>query len=152
MIHQKEFAYQPHESECERASNGYLMSLVALIVGLPLPIVNLIATGIFWMGNKKASYFVRFHCTQAMLAQFGLFFTNSFGFWWTFGVVFGDDSLNSQYIAYIILLFILNISEFIFTIYSAIQVRKGIHLEWWIYGPLSHLLVDEQKNSNPLNN
>lgn len=146
MIHKKEFEYKPDDAESERASNGYLMSVVALIVGLPLPIVNLIATGIFWMGNRKASYFVRYHCTQAMLAQFGLFFANSFGVAWTLSIVFDTDPLTSKYIAYIILLLTLNLSEFIFTIYSAIQVRKGIHVEWWIYGALSHLLVDKNKN------
>ena len=38
------FAYQPNEYENERASNIYLMSLVVVIVGLPLPIINFIAT------------------------------------------------------------------------------------------------------------
>jgi len=41
------------EDEREYASNSYLMSLFALFVGLPLPIFNLIATIIFYLGNRK---------------------------------------------------------------------------------------------------
>ena len=40
MIQETIFAYKPSEHEREKASNGYLMSLVALIAGLPLPIIR----------------------------------------------------------------------------------------------------------------
>ena len=40
MISNSTFYYRPNESELERASNSYLMSLVAVIGGLPLPIKN----------------------------------------------------------------------------------------------------------------
>ncbi|MDP1993761.1 MAG: hypothetical protein Q8K40_00805, partial [Ignavibacteria bacterium] len=63
MISIKPFTYKPDEYEAEKASNSYLMSMVALIAGLPLPIINLIATVIFYVGNRKGSYFVRWHCT-----------------------------------------------------------------------------------------
>ena len=44
MITKTKFNYEPLEHEFEKASNSYLMSLMAIIVGLPLPIINLIAT------------------------------------------------------------------------------------------------------------
>ena len=69
MIQKKTFLYQPNESETEIASNSYLMSLIAIIVGLPLPIVNLIATFIFYLSNRKSTYFVRWHCTQAQIGR-----------------------------------------------------------------------------------
>jgi len=47
MITYSTFSYKPFESELERASNSYLMSLVALIGGLPMPIFNLLATLFF---------------------------------------------------------------------------------------------------------
>ena len=46
-------------------------------------IINLLATLIFYLGNRKGTYFVRWHCTQALLSQLSLLFMNSFGFWWT---------------------------------------------------------------------
>ncbi|WP_186757256.1 DUF4870 domain-containing protein [Echinicola salinicaeni] len=137
MIQIQTFDYKPGEHEAEKASNSYLMSLIALIAGLPLPIINLLATLIFFLGNRKGTYFVRWHCTQALLSQFSLFFMNTAGFWWTIAILFKDSTVNNIYIAYIFTLVIFNLTEFIATIYSAIQVRKGVHLHWWFYGGLT---------------
>jgi uncharacterized membrane protein len=132
----KKFSYEPGEHETETASSSYLMSLIAIIVGLPLPIVTLI----FYLSNRKSTYFVRWHCTQALLSQFSMLFINSFGFWWTIDIIFTDESISSNYIAYIIAALLFNITEFIATIYTAIQTRKGIHVEWWFYGTLTNLI------------
>ena len=35
---------------------------------------------------------------------------------------------------------IFNVVEFIATIYTAIATRKGIHVEWWLYGNLTNLI------------
>jgi uncharacterized membrane protein len=139
MMSKKPFAYQPHEAEAEVASNSYLMSLVAVLAGLPLPIINLLATLIFFLGNRRSGYFVRWHCTQALLSQFSLLLINSIGFWWTFNVLFGDQLLTNNYIAYLIALVLFNLVEFIATIHTAIQTRKGRHVEWFFYGQLTHL-------------
>ncbi len=134
------FSYRPGDHEAEKASNSYLMSLIALIAGMPLPIINLIATFIFYMGNRKGTYFVRWHCTQALLSQCSLLLVNSYGFWWTVSIVFGPESISNRYIAYIITILLFNIVEFIATIYTAIQTRKGYHIEWWLYGNLTNLI------------
>lgn len=140
MINITKFSYEPGEHEAEKASNSYLMSLIALIAGLPLPIINLIATLIFYLGNRKGTYFVRWHCTQALLSQLSMFFINSFGFWWTVSILFSDETITNKYIAYIIASLIFNLFEFIATIYTSIQTRKGIHVEWWFYGSLTRLI------------
>lgn len=132
--------YQPTDQEAERASNSYLMSLIAIIAGLPLPIINLIATLIFFLGNRKATHFVRWHCTQALLSQLSLLVINSVGFWWTVAVVFNTQQVTSKYVAYIITLIIFNLVEFASTIYTAIQTRKGKHIQWWFYGTITNLI------------
>jgi uncharacterized Tic20 family protein len=130
----------PGEHESEKASNSYLMSLIAIIAGLPLPIINLIATLIFYLANRKGTYFVRWHCTQALVSQISLLFMNSFGFWWTISIIFMDEKVTNVYIGYLLTVFIFNVVEFITTIYSAIKTRKGIHVKWWFYGDLTDLL------------
>ncbi len=132
--------YKPTDHEAEAASNSYLMSLVVLIMGMPLPIVNLLAGIIFFVGNRKRGYYVRWHCTQAMLSQLSLLFMNSTGFWWTVSIIFSKEQVTSRYIAYIITILIFNLSEFIATIYSAIKTRKGIHVEWWFYSSFTNLI------------
>lgn len=136
----KPFVYKVSASESEKASNSYLMSVVALIAGLPLPVVNLIATLIFFLAYRRASYFVRWHCTQALLSQVSVIFFNSFAFWWTIDIFFGDRQIDNSYIAYMLTILLLNLMEFIATIIAAIRTRRGEHVEWYFIGPLTNLL------------
>jgi hypothetical protein len=144
MINVTKFNYSPGEHEAETASNSYLMSLIAIIAGLPLPIINLLTTLIFYLGNRNATYFVRWHCTQALLSQLSMLFINSFGFWWTLSIIFTENAITNKFIAYIIAASIFNLTEFIATIYTAIQIRKGIHVEWWFYGNLTNLICKSE--------
>ena len=132
--------YKPNEMEAEKASNGYLMSLIALMAGMPLPIVNLVATMIFFLANRKAPYYVRWHCTQTLVSQLTLLISNSIGFSWTMAIMFGNTMLTNSYIGYVITILIFNIVEFSFTISAAIRTRKGQHVEWWFWGIVTNLI------------
>ncbi len=131
---------KPHEHELEAASNSYLMSLLVAMIGLPFPIVNLIATIIFFLANRRQTYFVRWHCMQALVSQLPLFCTNSILFWWTVRVLIGWTSLSSFYFAYLFTVLLFNFIDFIATIHTMIAVRQGKQVEWYVYGPLTHLL------------
>jgi O-antigen/teichoic acid export membrane protein len=135
------FPYTPNDYESEKASNSYLMSLVAVMIGLPLPIVNLLATALFYAGNRKGTYFVRWHCTQALLAQAITLMMNAAGVYWTLAIVFGSLHATNHYFAYIITIFLFNLLEFIATIYAAVRTRKRMHVVWWLFGPLADALV-----------
>lgn len=134
-------SYVPHDEESEKASNSYLMSLLVIIVGLPIPLINLIATFIFFLMNRKASVFVKWHCTQALLSQLVLFFINSYTFWWTVSILFGEETFSNDYFAYLLMAIVINITELISTIYAAIQTRKGKHVEFFFFGPLTNLMI-----------
>ena len=135
--------------EREKASNGYLMSLLAVMVGLPFPIVNLLASLIFYFSNRKSTLFVRWHCTQTLLSQLTLLVVNAIGFSWTMSILFGDNTLSNKYIGYIITIILFNLIEFIFTISAAIKVRKGIHVEWWFWGALTNMVcLPSQQQTN----
>lgn len=134
------FNYEPEEYELEKASNGYIMSLIALTAGLPFPLINLLATLIFYIGNRRATHFVRWHCTQALLSQFSMFLINSVGVIWTILIIFGPEEVNNSYIAYLITVLFYNLLELIATIYAALKTRKGIHTEFWFYGNLTNII------------
>ncbi len=136
-----DFPYRPGEHEAERASNSYLMSLIAVMSGLPLPIINLLASLIFFLGNRKGSYFIRWHCTQALLSQLSLLAINSTAFWWIVGILTGKEDISSTFIAYLLTALLFNLAEFVSTVYAAIQTRKGKHVSFWFFGPLTQLLV-----------
>ncbi len=130
-----------NETSAEKASNSYLMSLIAIMAGIGLPVINLIATFIFFMANRKGDYFVRWHTTQALLSQILLVGINSTGIAWLLTIIFGDKSFTSEFFAYAAVLIIVNLIEFIATVYAAIQTRKGLHVEWWLLGPFTNLFV-----------
>lgn len=132
--------YQPNDYERERASNSYLMSVVAIMIGTPLPIVNMLATLFFYLANRKSTPYVRWHCTQALLSQITVFVMNAAAFTWTMRIIFGSLYINDNYIAYIITVLCFNIFEFIITVIAAIRVRKGKHMEWWFWGALTNQL------------
>lgn len=143
MVKTIPFSYTPLEHEREKASNSYLMSLVAIMIGLPLPIINLIATAIFFVGNRKATYFVRWHCMQALLSQLLTFAMNGVGVYWTLSIVLGTHTISNSYIAYLITIIGCNLIEFIATIYTSIKTRKGEHVEWWFFGSLVNVLCKQ---------
>lgn len=132
--------YNPNESDCEKASNGYLMSVVAVMAGLPLPVINLLATLIFYLNNRRSSYFVRWHCTQTLLSQFTVLIMNSVGFSWTLSIIFGDSNISNSYVAYVITIALFNLVEIIVTIAAAVRVRKGIHVKWWFWGDIADII------------
>jgi uncharacterized Tic20 family protein len=140
MIQETTFAYKPGEHECEKSSNSYLMSLVALIAGLPLPIINLFATFFFYLANRKGTYFVRWHCTQALLSQLALLGINSASFWWTVSVLFSDEKASNEYFAYIFTVILFNLFEIFSTIYAAVQTRKGKHVQFLFFGNVTNLI------------
>jgi len=132
-----------HDFEFSKASNAYLMSIVALIVGLPLPIINLAATAIIYLENRKSSFFVRWHSTQALLSQLFTVVLNSISFYWTFSILFGSIVLTDSYVAYIIVILLFNLWEWISTLIAASRLRKGKHFELFFFGPITHLIIQK---------
>lgn len=134
-------SYSPNESEKEKASNSYLMSVMAVMAGLPFPIINLLASIIFFVANRRAGYYVKWHCTQVLLSQLTVFVMNTIAFSWTMRIIFGSLIITNSYLAYLLTILIFNITEFVININAAIKVRKGLPAHWWFWGALTDLIV-----------
>lgn len=145
MIKITNFIYEPNSSECEKASASYLMSLVTIIIGMPLPIINLIASFLFYLLNKRSTQFVRWHCIQVFISQLFLFGINSIGFSWTLSCLMGIVSFSNLYFSYLLSLLIFNLIEIISSIVSAIQTRKGKHVEWWAFNDLTNFFCRQKE-------
>ena len=154
-----------YPQEYEQASNSYLMSVVSVMAGTFLPIVNFIAAVIFYLGSRKGSYFVRWHAIQSALGQTVLIPFNSFAFAWTIRVLFNgfpfeqmehqesffmDNILDASYAywGFIAFVLLLNIIEFFVTIYAAINVRKGKNVRWFILANITDSLCSKE-NRDP---
>jgi uncharacterized membrane protein len=162
---QKSETVHPHE--LEQASNSYLMAVVSVMAGLPLPIINVIASFVFYLGYRKASYFVRWHCVQSILAQAIMIPFNNFAFAWTLNIIFNNVSFSQHmhpasntwfteffysaspyYWMYIIVIALFNIAEFITVIITAIEVRKGKNMRWFLIANLADTLTNKE-NRDP---
>lgn len=133
MIQTTTFPVHVHKDEASLAAKAYMMSIVAVMAGLPLPVLNLLATAIFFFSFRKASLFIRWHAMQAMLSQLTLFVLNVPAFWWTLAIIFSDAEVNKYYIAYLLLVALLNIGEFIATLVTVHHLSKQRHVRWWFY-------------------
>lgn len=156
----------PHDYE--QASNSYLMSVVAVIAGLPIPILNLFAAIGFYLGSRKSGYFVRWHAIQSALGQVFLIPFNSVAMAWTLRIfinsereenfnndyetgsfIFGSlGDAGSYYWMYIALILLLNVIEFIIVIYTAIRVRKGHNVRWAVLSNIADSLTSKE-NRDP---
>lgn len=159
-----------HSQEYEQAGNSYLMAIVAIIMGLPLPILNLIAAGGYYLAYRKAAYFVRWHCIQSAIGQAVLIPFNSIAVAWTLGLImrfntFTVENIDNEaevasqtlcgffgagtgYWLYVIFIIVLNITEFIVVISTASRVKNGHNVRWWGIAPIVDRLCSKE-DRNP---
>jgi len=133
---------QPHElseREKEDAMGAYLMMFAAIGAGLPLPIVNLIASLVYFAVNAKKSRFIRFHCHQSLISQLPTTLLNAGLLFWTLRVVFSEEYYaNNVYWGYVIMVLLFNLAYFILSIVAAIKARKGQMYYFLLFGNLSY--------------
>lgn len=148
MTEDTNYAQVLHPSEYEKASNGYLMAVVAVIAGLPLPIINVIASLLYYLGQRKSSYFVRWHCIQAILAQTVMVPFNSFAVAWTISLFINEETPNMYFIMYVLFVLVFNIVEFFTVIITASQVGKGKNVRWFLIANITDALTSKE-NRDP---
>ena len=132
------------DTQREAASNGYIMSLVAVTLGVPLPILNMIGTAVFAFQTRKEGVFVKFHCMQALLSQIILTVINGIHFSWLMSILFGDNAFNGNYFGYLAAVLVINIMEFIGNIMGAMKARKGELYTFLFVGSISKLIYYNQ--------
>lgn len=143
---EKDWYLKVPDTQREAASNAYLMSLVAVGLGLPLPILNMIATAIFFFQSRKQTVFVKFHCMQAILSQLMLTVVNAIHFSWLMTILFGSAEFNGKYVGFAAAVIVFNLLEFISNIVGAVKARKGELCSFTFVGPVSKLVYYNQLN------
>ncbi|MGL1902577.1 MAG: DUF4870 domain-containing protein [Fibrobacterales bacterium] len=129
--------------ECEDAMGGYLMMFAVLAVGLPLPILNLIAAVIYYFVNRKKSKFVHFHVLQSLISQLPTSIANVALVGWTVQIFYHSSTtvqleFSNHYIGYLFMTIILNMGYVILSITAAIRARKGRMMYMLFFGKISY--------------
>jgi uncharacterized membrane protein len=121
---------QPDEipdREKEDAMGAYLMMFASLAIGLPIPLLNLIASVIYFFVNRKNGTFVAFHALQALLTHVTVVLLNAGVIGWLIGilVVPPHDSFSPAFFWYLFFVVLVNIAYIVWSIVALVHARKG---------------------------
>jgi uncharacterized membrane protein len=118
----------------EDAMGAYLMMFASLALGLPIPILNLVASVIYFFVNRKAGAFVAFHALQALITHVPVVLLNAGVIGWLIGilVVPPHDSFVPAFFWFLFFSVLANLAYIVWSIVALVHARKG----HFIYMPL----------------
>jgi uncharacterized membrane protein len=135
---------QPHEvsqREKEDAMGAYLMMFAATAIGLPLPILNLIAAIVYYFVNRSKGRFVRFHALQSLYSQITVSLLNSALVIWAVTNLIKEYSFSQTFWGLLITAGVINLVYFIFSLVGAVRSRKGRFYYFLFFGQLAYQQV-----------
>ncbi len=149
---------QPDEIETrvkEDAMGAYFMMFATSAIGIPLPILNLVAAIIYYYVNRSKGKFVQFHTLQSLWSQIPVTLLNSGLVAWTIVNLVRDLSFTSYYWGYLIMVGLANLVYFVFSIIGAVKARKGVFYYFLFFGKVAYHQVyrirPERFDSAPVN-
>ena len=115
------------QREKDDAMASYLMMFASWAVGLPLPLVNLVASVVYYAVNRKASKFVAFHSLQSLLSQVPVSLLNAGAVGWGIGLLVKGDAEAGlwPFLGYVFFSAAINIVYLVFSIIALVQANKG---------------------------
>jgi uncharacterized membrane protein len=128
---------QISEREKEDAMGAYLMMFAAWGLGLPMPLLNLLAAVIYHMINRKKSPFVAFHSLQSLLTQVMVSLLNAGLIAWTIMLLGPRYEANRYYFTYLVFVLLWNLGYMVFSIIACVQARKGRFYYFWVFGRMA---------------
>jgi len=145
------------EREKEDAMGAYLMMFAAVAIGLPLPIINLIASIIYYYINRKKSRFINFHSLQSLLSQIPTTIINWALVIWSVTIIFKDDwKLTPEFWGYAIFAGVSTLLYFIFGLIAAYKARQGKMYYFLFFGKVAYetsykIKPENGESQNPVN-
>lgn len=140
------------EREKEDAMGSYLMMFAAVAIGLPLPIINLIASVIYYFVNRKKSRFIHFHCLQALLTQIPTTLINWGAVIWSVTIIFGDRTTTELFWAYVVFAGLSTFLYFVVSLIAAYKARQGKMYYFLVFGNFAYQFAYRVRASDTTNN
>lgn len=142
------------EREKQDAMGAYLMMFATTALGLPLPIVNMIASIVYFFVNRSKGRFVQFHSLQSMYSQFPVSILNSYLVIWAIANVVNDNPFTNVFWGLLITAGVFNLFYFIFSIIAAVKAYRGQFYYFLFFGRLAYIQVykmKEESNNQAIN-
>jgi uncharacterized membrane protein len=145
------------ERDKEDAMGAYLMMFAAVAIGLPLPIINLIASIIYYFINRKKSRFVHFHSLQALISNIPTTIINWVAVIWGVTIFLREDwHVTQEFWAYLVFAGVSTFIYFIINIVAAFKARQGKMYYMLLFGKMAYetayrVRPEETNSSEPVN-
>ena len=115
------------ERQKEDAMGAYLMMFASLALGLPIPLLNLIASVIYFFVNRKNGDFVAFHALQALLSHVPVVLLNAGVIGWLIGILVTPphDAFGPGFFFFLFFVVLVNLAWIVWSIVALVHARKG---------------------------
>ncbi|MGL1893961.1 MAG: DUF4870 domain-containing protein [Spirochaetaceae bacterium] len=124
--------------EKEDSMGAYLMMFAAMGAGLPLPLLNLLASFIYYQINKKKSRYVAFHSFQSLITQLPISIVNGGLVFWLIKILIQDyPDFTSKFFTYLAFAVIWNLLYLVLSIRACICARRGQLYYMFLFGGVS---------------
>jgi len=141
---------QPSEitaGEREDASGAYLMMFASVAVGLPLPLLNIIAAIVYYYTNRSKGNFVKYHSLHSLYSQLPVSVINSIAVVWTITNFVKDNPFTNSFWGFVIAAGVFNIAYIIFSIVGAVRAHQGRFYYFLFFGKLAYMQVFRTKQT-----
>jgi uncharacterized membrane protein len=135
---------QPDELEVrerEDAMGAYFMMFATAALGLPLPILNLVAAIIYYFLNKSKGRFVQFHTLQSLYSQIPVTLLNLGLVAWIITNLVKEYTFTEVFWGYVVMVAVANLVYLIFSIIGAVRARKGFFYYFLFFGKAAYVQV-----------
>jgi uncharacterized membrane protein len=132
---------QPDEIDVrvkEDAMGAYFMMFATAALGLPLPLLNLVAAIIYFYLNRDKGRFVQFHTLQSLWSQIPVTLLNSGLVAWTIVNFVKDFDFTGMYWGYLVMTAVADVVYLIFSLVGAARARKGQFYYFLFFGKLAY--------------
>lgn len=119
---------QPEEVSSEEkddAMGAYLMMFAAWAIGLPLPLLNLVASAVYFALNGGESRFVAFHAYQSLLSQMPVSLLNAGLLAWLIAILVAGASFVPLFLVCLLVVAALNLLYVLFSVVALVRARRG---------------------------
>ncbi len=124
------------EREKDDAMAAYLMMFASLAVGVPIPLLNLIASVIYFLVNRKTSPFVAFHALQALLTHVPVVVLNAGVVAWLI-VNLATHASWSWFLWFLSFTILVNLTYIVWSIVALVNASKGRFFYMPVFGRIS---------------
>lgn len=129
------------DREREDATGAYLMMFATVAIGLPLPVINMIAAIVYYYTNRSKGDFVRFHSLQSLWSQLPVSVMNSIAVIWVIVNLVKEHDFTSQFWGYLIAVGVFNVIYLVFSIIGAVMAHRGRFYYFLFFGKLAYIQV-----------